>query len=111
MTFRLTIFNNNACVFKLYNPTFVLFLSKIKHNTKNRLEYIIHMKKIDIKQFACTVLLTLGVITGANAQNEFSKQVLVGGTDFDPIESAKGKTYVGTDEIQMIGVLGGELKS
>ena len=67
------------------------------------------MRKIDIKQFACTVLLTLGVITGANAQNGSSKQVLVGGTDFDPIESAKGKTYVGTDEIQMIGVIGGEL--
>lgn len=66
------------------------------------------MRKIDIKQFACTVLLTLGAITGVYAQNG-NKQILVGGTDFDPIESAKGKTYVGTDEIQMIGVLGGEL--
>ncbi len=110
MTFRLTIFNNNACVFKLYNPTFVLFLSKFKHNTKNRLEYIIHMKKIDIKQFACTVLLTLGVITGANAQNESSKQVLVGGTDFSPINPTEEKAFIGIDEIKMTGVLGGTLE-
>ncbi|MBQ0156649.1 MAG: hypothetical protein KBT22_08745, partial [Bacteroidales bacterium] len=59
-----------------------------------------------IKRFALAVLLSLGAVAGASAQG---KQVLVGGTDFDPSVPAAGKAYVGINEIKMTGVFGGEL--
>lgn len=68
------------------------------------------MKKNYIKQFACTVLLTLLGITGTHAQIAPSNQVLVGGTDFAPINPTEEKAFIGIDEIKMTGVLGGTLE-
>ena len=63
-----------------------------------------------IKRFAVTALLALSAATGVFAQGGGgSKQVLVGGTDFDPSVPAVGKAYVGTNEIKMIGIFGGEV--
>ena len=59
-----------------------------------------------IKRLAFAALLSLGAVSGAFAQFG-DKQVLVGGTDFDPSVPAVGKAYVGTNEIKMIGVFGG----
>ncbi|MEE0084442.1 MAG: hypothetical protein UE068_09490, partial [Paludibacteraceae bacterium] len=62
------------------------------------------------RRFAFTALLALGAVTGTFAQGGGgSKQVLVGGTDFDPSVPAVGKAYVGTNEIKMIGIFGGEV--
>ena len=62
-----------------------------------------------IKRLAFAALLSLGAVSGAFAQFG-DKQVLVGGTDFDPSVPAVGKAYVGTNEIKMIGVFGGVLE-
>ncbi|MEE1082264.1 MAG: T9SS type B sorting domain-containing protein [Paludibacteraceae bacterium] len=62
-----------------------------------------------IKRLAFAALLSLGAVSGAFAQMG-AKQVLVGGTDFDPSIPAVGKAYVGTNEIKMIGVFGGVLE-
>ena len=63
-----------------------------------------------IKRFAVTALLALSAVSGVFAQfGGGSKQVLVGGTDFDPSVPAVGKAYVGTNEIKMIGIFGGEV--
>ena len=61
-----------------------------------------------IKRFVFTVLLSLGAVSGTFAQFG-SKQVLVGGTEFDPIIPTEGKAFIGIDEIKMTGVLGGTL--
>ena len=64
-----------------------------------------------IKRFVFTALLSLGAVSGVFAQfGATAPQVLVGGTEFEPSIPAVGKAYVGTNEIKMIGVLGGDLE-
>lgn len=57
-----------------------------------------------LKHFAATALMSTAA-TGVFAQN----LMLVGGTDFNPSVPESGKAYIGTDEIQMTGILGGKL--
>ena len=62
-----------------------------------------------IKRFVFTALLSLGAVNGVFAQSALN-QVLVGGTDFDPINPTEERAFIGIDEIKMIGVLGGDLE-
>lgn len=62
-----------------------------------------------IKRFVSTALLSLGAVSGAFAQLG-DRQILVGGTDFDPINPTEENAFIGVDKIKMTGVLGGTLE-
>jgi len=62
-----------------------------------------------IKRFVFTALLSLGAVNGVFAQSALN-QVLIGGTDFDPINPTEERAFIGIDEIKMTGVLGGTLE-
>ena len=58
-----------------------------------------------IKRFVSTALLSLGAVSGAFAQLGDNKQVLVGGTDFDPINPTEENAFIGVDKIKKVILL------
>ncbi len=63
---------------------------------------------IDFWRCALVALLTCGSLGGANAERP-KESILVGGTDFEPVNS-DGKFLFGPNEIKMTGALGGSIK-